>query len=139
MSNHLDAYIRYLEALTPETLGDLERFVAEDVRFADSFNDVRGSGRMRRVLADMFANVGPVSFEVTERAENATAAFVSWRFHGRLRGSAWSFDGVSELRFGPDGRVTSHVDRWDAARGFYEELPVIGWLLRRIRNRLQIR
>ena len=38
--------------------------------------------------------------------------------------------------FDAEGRVTSHRDYWDAAEELYMTLPVIGWLMRRLRGAL---
>ena len=42
----------------------------------------------------------------------------------------WRVEGMSEIRFAPDGRVTDHQDHWDAATQFYGRLPLIGPALR---------
>jgi hypothetical protein len=43
---------------------------------------------------------------------------------------------MSEVQFDEAGSVRAHIDHWDAAGQLYEKLPVIGWILRRIRARL---
>ena len=45
---------------------------------------------------------------------------------------------MSELTLAPDGRVAEHVDYWDPAAQLYERVPVLGWLMRRIRRRLAV-
>ncbi|MEK9754445.1 MAG: nuclear transport factor 2 family protein, partial [Rhodospirillaceae bacterium] len=62
-----------------------------------------------------------------------------WRFSSTLRGKPWSFEGTSIVCFDAAGKVVEHVDHWDSAANFYERLPVIGWLLARLRTRLAIR
>jgi len=138
MTDRLDTYITYLESLTPETLPSLDQYVTNDVRFCDPFNDVRGVALMTRVFEEMFENVGPVAFTVTKRAELGDQAFIAWRFDGRLFDKPWTFEGVSELTFAADGRVVEHIDRWDSAGDFWQRVPLIGWLLRRMKRRLQV-
>jgi steroid delta-isomerase len=133
-----DRYCAALEELTPDTLSQLDDFVAEEVRFADPFNDVRGRDAMARVFKDMFDAVGPVRFTITHKACDGQTCLLAWRFAGSLRGRPWEFDGTSVLRFGPDGKVIDHVDHWDAAGAFYEKLPVIGWLLAAVRRSLRV-
>ncbi len=134
-----DRYRRYLETLTPQTLDALGDHVTADVRFKDPFNDVRGRDAMRRVFEHMFENVSDIRFTVHDMALDGTTCFMNWRFAGRLGNREWAFDGASVITLGADGKVTCHVDHWDAAAAFYERLPVIGWLLARIRGRLAIR
>lgn len=130
-------YRAYLETLTPDTLGRLSDYVTEDVRFKDPFNDVRGPGAMAAVFAHMFDALGQVRFIVHHMAEDGDTCLMNWTFQARLRGRDWAFDGMSAVRFAPDGRVAEHVDHWDAAGAFYARLPVIGWLLERIRARIE--
>jgi hypothetical protein len=133
-----DAYIRYYETLSVATLKNLDSVVTADVRFRDPFNEVRGVEAYRRLLAKMFEAVPDVRFTVSHQAVDGETCFLRWRCQGTLKalgGKSWLVEGMSELRFGPDGRVREHIDHWDAAAQFYERLPIIGGLLRLIRRR----
>jgi len=132
-------YRAFLETLRPESLDRLSDFVAADVRFADPFNDVRGVDAMAAVFRHMFDNLGAVAFAVEHLCFDGEVCLMSWRFSATLRGKPWTFDGTSIVRFDVAGKVVEHIDYWDAAGNFYERLPVIGWLLARIRRRLAIR
>lgn len=138
MTDRAEAYIRFYETMTVESLAGLPEIVTPDVRFADPFNDVTGVVPMRRILEKMFADLAEPRFRVTHRAWDRDHCFLRWKFTARSKanGEAWVIEGMSELTFAPDGRVASHVDHWDAGRQFYEKLPVIGGLLRLIRRRL---
>ncbi len=135
---HHQAYCRYLEDLTTERLDRLTDYVAADVRFRDPFNDTRGADAMAGVFRHMFDSLRDVRFRVLHAAASGETCLLSWRFDALLGARAWSFDGTSVVRFGADGRVLEHVDHWDAAREFYERLPVIGWLLRGLRRRIAV-
>lgn len=138
MSEPHKCYAAFLEALTPDTLVDLKNHVTENVRFKDPFNDVRGADAMVRVFEHMFTNVSDIRFRVDDVMMQGDLCLMRWRFEGHLGRKAWAFDGASAVRFAPDGRVSEHIDYWDAAEGFYERLPLIGWLLSRIRRRLHV-
>lgn len=135
----LDAYAAFYETLTPASLARLADHVTPDVHFRDPFNDVRGIDRLRRILEHMFSVTDNSRFVVTDRAFGADAAYVRWRYTFRPKGAAgapWEIVGLSELSFGADGRVISHIDHWDAAGQFYERIPVLGALLRLARRRV---
>lgn len=134
-----DRYRHYLETLTVETLTGLSEHVTEDVRFKDPFNDVRGIDAMARVFQHMFENVQDIRFHVRCVLSDGDTCLMEWRFEGMLGDSHWCFDGASRVTFASDGRVREHIDYWDAAANFYERLPIIGWLLARLRKRLEIR
>lgn len=133
-----EAYIRFYETMTPESLAKLDDLVVDDVWFRDPFNDVRGAEAMRRIFIHMFEHVRGPRFYVTHRAFDGRICFLRWRLvaHVRMMGNEpWTVEGVSEIHFDDYGRVTVHLDHWDAASQFYERLPVIGRVFRFIRSR----
>ncbi len=136
MTTPQDRYRTYLETLTPATLASLEEYVAADVHFRDPFNDVVGIDGLYGVFAHMFENIQEVNFRVEHEAIGDDVTLWHWTLCGVLRGQPWKAEGASTLRFNAEGLVSAHLDHWDAAQNFYETLPVIGWVLRRIRSRL---
>lgn len=135
----LEAYVGLLETMSPERLDDLMDHCAADVRFQDPFNAVQGVERYQAVLKKMYEDVPEVRFTVTQKGLGEERAFIRWRFEGRTKsGGRLDFDGVSELSFDKEGKVTLHRDFWDAAGALYETVPVLGAVLRLIRKRLAI-
>jgi steroid Delta-isomerase len=137
------AYGAFYETLTPESVAQLHGLVAADVRFKDPFNDVRGVDRMIAVLQQMFEDATDIRFELGEQVVRADLCFVRWRFWFRprrlSRGELWHIEGVSAVRFDHDSKVIEHIDYWDAAEHIYQRLPVLGPILRWVRQRLGAR
>ena len=89
----------------------------------------------------MFSNLERPQFTVSHMgmADNdEQLGFLRWELDSMLRGKPYRIIGMSEVIFAADGRVSLHVDHWDAAQQFYERLPVIGGVLRMIRSRLTV-
>ena len=139
MMTPIEIYAGFLEELTADSVSKLSNHVTSDVHFVDPFNNVVGVDHMARVFSDMFTEVGPVRFTVTEACGSASSGMLAWQFKAELRGKPWTLEGTTVLRFASDGRVCEHIDHWDAAGQFYERLPVIGWLLGVLRRRLATR
>ena len=134
----VEAYLRFYETMSPESLADLDSLVTPDVHFVDPFNDVRGPDAMRRIFLHMFKTVRGSRFFVTYRAQDGNVLLVRWRFTGQvdvLGKEPWVVERVSEIHVDSDGRVARHLDHWDAASQFYERLPLIGPIFRLIRRR----
>lgn len=133
-----EGYIEFLQTLAPGRTGELRDYCAPDVRFCDPFNDVRGVEAYIRVLDDMYEKLANVRLTVRHRAHDGAIWYLRWEFAYRMRAKAdiQTIQGVSELRFGDDGRVLEHVDHWDAASQLYERFPLIGAVLRAIRRRI---
>jgi ketosteroid isomerase-like protein len=133
-----DAYVAFYERLTRDSVANLASVAADDILFKDPFNEVRGRDGYATLLRKMVDAVPDIRFAVSHRAVAGDTCFLRWRSVGTLRalGAApWVVEGMSELRFAPDGRVREHIDHWDAASQFYERIPVLGAVLRLIRRR----
>ena len=132
----LDELLGWYGGLAPENLARLHEFYAPDCRFSDPIHDFHGAERLERLYRRMFEALESPAFVLGARAQDGEYALVNWRFSARWRGRPVAFEGVSRLRFGADGRVSEHVDYWDAAAALYERLPLLGILLRALRRRL---
>lgn len=131
----LAAYCRLFETLSPDRLDELRGLCTADIRFVDPFQEIVGIDQYVALYAHMYRAVTAPRFAVLDRSLGAEIGFVRWRFSGRFRGRAIVIDGMSELRFAPDGtRVSEHVDHWDAAGQVYAGLPLLGAVLRALRR-----
>lgn len=147
----LTRYIEFMTALSAARLAELPQVVTDDMIFRDPFNDLRGREAFAHCLREMLAQIGELKIEVshvgplvaTGVEPDAPARYVlRWTFGGRLRelgDRPWAVTGLSEVWLAGDGRVSAHIDYWDAARGLYETLPVIGALLRWLRRKLALK
>ena len=129
-------YAEFLESVSPQTLGDFDKFVDEDVFFSDPFHQVRGNELLKDVFLDMFTKVGPVKFEVLRVFQEDREAVFIWKFTALLMDKPWTVPGTSRIVFDKNGRVIKHIDYWDSGRYFLMQLPFIGrfvsWIYRRV-------
>lgn len=135
----LEAYCEFFSGLRREDLGRLEAVFADDARFRDPFNDVRGLPAIRAVFEHMFRVCAEARFEVMEAVPDGRRGYIRWRFHFRLqrdREPRRPVEGVTRVSFADDGRVQEHIDYWDAAGELYTQFPVLGGLMRWLRRRL---
>lgn len=134
----VEQLVQWYEQLTPEHLSRLDVFYAPDARFKDPFNDVRGIAAITQVFRHMFATLEQPRFEVSQQFLQGEEAVLVWNFHYRMKRWRPSEDrcihGVTLLHFDPHGRVDLHRDYWDAAEELYEQLPVLGILMRWLRK-----
>ena len=127
------SFFSELEVNGVPSLEQLSSIAIDDVRFCDPFNDVHGVESLQHVFEHTLRHVRSVSFSVHETAWTGRTAYVRWTMTGNVKViGEWRVEGVSEIIFADDGKITSHTDHWDAATQFYARLPVIGWPLRRV-------
>ncbi len=131
----LQRVIDFFEQLQPADLARLGTLYADDARFKDPFNDVRGVAAVRGIFEHMFASVQAPRFVVLTAQAQGGQAFLTWDFHFATRGRPMLIHGGTHLVFAADGRVALHRDYWDAAEELYEKLPVLGALMRWLRRR----
>jgi len=132
----LDNLVSFFETLTPQSLERFPEFYAADAWFKDPFNEVRGVVAIRHIFEHMFRQVEHPRFVVTDRLAEADRAMLVWEFRFSRQGTPQVIRGASQLHFDAEGRVIHHRDYWDAAEELYMTLPVIGWLMRRLRRAL---
>lgn len=137
-NERVDALVAYFETLTPQSVAELPRYYAADCRFRDPFNDVRGLPALAAIFQHMFEKLDAPRFIVRERVVDAPRVLLTWDFEFRFRG--WRpqlmqhIHGSSLITFDGAGLVAVHRDYWDAAEELYEKLPLIGTLLRLLKQ-----
>jgi len=134
----LERLVAVMEGLTEERLATLDQVYAPDARFVDPFNEVTGVGSIRRVFAHGFRQCPGMRFSVSARAIDGDRGLIRWRMRCGEETSAPVIDGMTEVTLDARGRVIEHVDHWDPAAQLYERVPLLGWLMRRIRRRLAV-
>lgn len=133
----LDGWVCFFETLDHAALDRLPELTTAEVHFRDPFNDCRGRDKLRAVLAHTLDGCRDLRFTVTHRLLAEDLAILRWRFAATLPvvGRVDTV-GTSEVRQAADGRVSEHIDHWDAGEQIYLRLPLLGAPLRAIRRRL---
>jgi limonene-1,2-epoxide hydrolase len=135
----VDRIVEAFESLTPESVADLGAIYTEHAHFKDPFNDIHGLAAIQGVFQHMYEALVAPRFVVTRRVVDGAHCFLVWEFHFRFRRFRSDVDqcifGTSHLQLAPDGRILDHRDYWDAAEELYEKLPLIGGLMRWLRQR----
>ena len=138
MRQSLDAYLAAYEAMGPDRLDVFDPVCAPDVRFVDPFNDLRGLDKLKAVYREMYETLENPRFTILDNAVGAKAGYIRWRFDFRFKGSDRVIDGMSEVFFGVDGKVSAHIDHWDSGSQVYAHIPVLGALIRMVQKKIAL-
>lgn len=136
VSTRAQAIAVWFEAMSVTSLATLDQIYAADARFSDPFNDVKGLAAIAAIYGHMFENLTAPRFVITEIIEQDQRIFMAWQFLFQWRGQSFDIPGGTRFRLDGKGLVADHQDYWDVAQGLYEKLPVLGWLLKRLRQRM---
>ena len=139
----LQAVVHFFEHLTPADVTRISELYASDAQFKDPFNEVQGIPAIERIFVHMFTTLKTPRFVITQQVVQGTQAFVTWDFLFSMprmnNGATQTIRGATHFVLREEGgvwRVAVHRDYWDAAEELYEKLPVVGGLMRWLKNRV---
>ena len=139
MSSRFREIADWFEALTPLSLKSIDSVYDKLSSFRDPFNDIVGIDKIQAIYQHMFDQLVEPRFKVTRIVEQGLESFMAWEFTFQLSGKSYRIAGCTHFVIDPDTRlVIIHRDYWDAAQELYEKLPVLGWVLQRLRKRLSL-
>lgn len=111
-----------------------------DVWFNDTLKTVRGADALESYLVSSAGSVESCTFEHADLSSHDGEYYFRWRMHIRFKrfqkGKVNNSIGMSHVRFDRDGKVVYQQDYWDSAAGLFEQVPVLGGVIRAIKRRL---
>ena len=121
----VERFKQIYSGLSVRSLGLLNELYSDDVEFQDPFHRIAGLPALRQYLAALYAQV-------------EACAVLTWTMqlnHPRLNaGAVVTVPGSTLIRF--RDKVFYHRDYFDAGAMVYEQLPLIGMLIRTIKGRV---
>jgi steroid Delta-isomerase len=130
--------VQLFETFTAADIARLHEFYETGSRFKDPFNEVQGLPAIMAVYGHMFEALDAPRFVVKDILVQGDQCFLSWDFlfrFKRYRNGEQTVRGATHLRLDAIGLITEHRDYWDAAEELYEKLPVVGGLMRWLKQR----
>jgi len=126
---------------TNNIIANTRTVYAEDVWFRDPFKEIHGVMPFEAYLMRGSAAVGQFSMDWRSAAQDNGDYYFRWVMTLKLKRDGKKDpptlnNGISHVRFGPDGKVIFHEDYFDAATFLYEKIPVLGSEIRFIKRRL---
>ncbi len=130
---------RFYSELNKENLGRLEDIYAQNVVFEDAAHRIEGYNALLTYFQNLYKNVDRCQFDIAEKHQSGGTGFLTWTMrlqHPNLAGgNQVSVKGISHLRF-VDDKVIYHRDYFDMGEMLYENLPLLGSVIRKIKQRL---
>lgn len=113
---------------------------AEDAFFNDTLKTVHGADAIEEYLGETSDGIDKGTVQFLDVVSDNGNYYFRWlmtiQFKKFDRGEDKRSIGMSHIRFDSEGKVILHQDYWDSTGGLFEHVPVVGWMLRRIKGRL---
>ena len=116
----------------------IDGFYAPDVFFNDTLKTLRGRQAVEDYFLRMPEHTDFVRGKTLDHSRSGANYYVRWILDVRYKGAKETIRtmGMTLLRFDNKGRVVLHQDFWDSSAGFYEQLPVLGGVMRWIKSKI---
>ena len=129
----------FFETLSPHSVAQLHTVYDAQATFKDPFNEVQGLPEIEHIFRHMYVALDQPHFVVTGQVVDGSQAFLTWEFRFRFKRfdttTVQAVRGASHVLFNEQGLVTMPRDYWDAAEELYENLPVVGTVMRWLKAR----
>lgn len=125
--------------LNIDKLDDLDQLYHDDIVFTDPLQHVVGMDDFRAYLKHTMENVEYCHFTFDDQCVGDTQGFMAWQMryaHPKLaNGIEIILPGVSYVTF-EDGLIKEQRDYYDLGAMLYEHVPLVGYIIDKIKKRL---
>ncbi|MFQ2291456.1 nuclear transport factor 2 family protein [Aeromonas enteropelogenes] len=140
MDEPLARFVALYQQLDRQQLHRLSEVYAEEVIFIDPAHRIEGLAALSDYFAALYQRLAYCHFVITSQQQQGRQAWLGWTMtfsHPRLRGGKpVTVEGATRLEFDEEGKVCLHRDYFDLGAMLYEQLPLLGSLVRTIKGRL---
>ncbi|MFQ2322395.1 nuclear transport factor 2 family protein [Aeromonas dhakensis] len=140
MDESLARFVALYQQLNRDELHRLPEVYANEVVFTDPAHRIEGLAALTDYFAALYQRLAYCRFVITSQLQQGRQAWLGWTMtfsHPRLRGGApVMVEGATHLEFDEAGKVCQHRDYFDLGAMLYEQLPLLGSVVRTIKGRL---
>ncbi len=109
----------------------------QDIEFIDPVKGIHGLDDLTRYFLSLYKSVEHCHFTITHYISHGEQHSIEWEMklkHKRLaKNKEIKLHGASFLRF-QDNKVCYHRDYYDLGALIYERIPILGTVVRKVRN-----
>ncbi|MBA2405869.1 MAG: nuclear transport factor 2 family protein [Bdellovibrionales bacterium] len=131
----------FYEKLSKDSLQLVDEFYHPQVEFIDPVGPIKGADKIKKYYANMYANVKTIKFDFSEYYESGNNVVAVWKMTLQTdklnSGETFSVDGNSVIKFDDSGKAIYHRDYFDMGAFIYEKIPVVGFVVKKIKERMK--
>ena len=134
-----DALKRAYCSLAMGNTAELTPLYSEDVYFEDPSHGIQGKAALLERFQQLYSKVDSCNFKFHQTLDTGGEIFLAWtmilRQRGPKSGEVIRVEGASFLKV-RNNRIYYHRDYFDLGAFVYENVPMLGSIIRRIKQRL---
>ncbi|WP_435237728.1 nuclear transport factor 2 family protein [Psychromonas sp. PT13] len=135
----LTNFCRVYQSLSVDNLNQLHEVYSKDVEFVDAVDAIHGIDAVTEYFGHLYQNMKYCHFLIDNIVEQEGRACLTWRMeyaHHKINsGKKIIVEGSSFLKF--TDKIDYHRDYVDMGQMLYEHLPVIGRVIKGIKNKVK--
>jgi ketosteroid isomerase-like protein len=116
-------------------------FYHADAVFKDPVGEVKGAENLKAYYSSLYENLKEIKFEFPKTFEAKDTVIATWIMtistESLNGGEPVRVEGSSVITFDADGKAIYHRDYFDLGEMVYEHIPFVGFLVRKVKKRLQ--
>ena len=139
---HIEKFCSIYRDLTKISSNDLRTIYTEDVEFIDPIQRHKGRDSVEAYFSKLNENARSCKFDITntipcDTNKDGVTAVLTWHMTLELNKPRKTIhlDGTTLLKEGASG-FYYHRDYYDLGEMVYEHVPVVGWLVKKIKRKL---
>jgi len=140
VDNKIDQFISDINSINHENVKNvLSKIYTEDILFIDPVKSITGLQQLTQYFEDLYLNVSACRFTLKNTTPNGRFHSIEWLMHINhrklLKNNTIELDGASFIEF-KDKKVCYHRDYYDLGALIYENIPVLGSVVKKVRHAL---
>lgn len=134
----LNEFTSVYQKLNTDNLVLLNSIYHQEITFIDPIHEIKGLEELQQYFQGLYQNLESCQFIISEVISQPNQAAIYWKMtyqHPKLnKGNEVSVFGSSHLK-AKEGKVIYHRDFLDLGSMLYEQLPVLGKVIRLIKSK----
>jgi len=137
MNTIVEKFKSLYNELNASNISLVETLYDDNVTFIDPFHEIHGLTKLSNYFAELYKNVQDCEFEFGETYSKTSSALIVWNMkfrHRSLSKDIIEVPGSTQIRF--DEKIYFHRDYFDAGKMVYENIPVVGSVIKYIKRQV---
>lgn len=135
----LNDFKAFYQQANSSNLERMDRIYTQDVEFRDPLHTILGILALKSHFKNLSAKSNCVEFQYTDEQCSENSATIGWYMElshsARAGGKTIKLRGVTQIRF--TDRIYYHEDFYDLGAMLYQQIPVLGAIVRFVNNRVR--